>query len=533
MTNKSTAYINGKIFTSDDSCLYADAMITEKGRIVWIGKAEDMPQGEYERIDLRGKRVLPGFVDAHMHPVMLADYSKKISALPPKVNSIEDLAAEIRNVRGKQGAGQWIEGWGYDEGKLSEGRSPNRYDLDRGCSDSPVSIIRTCGHIRCVNSKALELAGITKDTPDPQGGQIDRDENGEPTGILRENARNLVLPFMPNLTFEQTVDQLTDLGELLLSQGITAITDMGLLENGDTFDYYIGAVKKGFKQKVGVYYMWDYFMDDDTFSIPKERFDKDRQIRAAGLKTIGDGSVSGRTAWMNHPYLGTEDNYGISVCSDEVIETAVQFCKKNRCQLAMHAMGGKAIDRMVDRIYGEEKWTDDETPHLRMEHITEPSSEAIRKAAEKGFGFATQPIFLYSEIESYLKNLGPERTKKTYPVRSMLDAGVLLCFSTDAPATSWAVPSDPFPCIKCGVTRRAYDGTDCGQEQRVDMETAVKLYTRNAAKVGGFKEIGQLRPGFWADFIVLSEDVFSSAEDVLDRVCVEETYIAGEKVYER
>ena len=112
MTNKSTAYINGKIFTSDDSCLYADAMITEKGRIVWIGKAEDMPQGEYERIDLRGKRVLPGFVDAHMHPVMLADYSKKISALPPKVNSIEDLAAEIRNVRGKQGAGQWIEGWG-------------------------------------------------------------------------------------------------------------------------------------------------------------------------------------------------------------------------------------------------------------------------------------------------------------------------------------------------------------------------------------------------------------------------------------
>ena len=187
--NRKTAYINGKIFTSDRENLHAEAMTVENGRITWVGAQADLPAGPYdETVDLQGRRVLPGFVDAHEHPVMLADFSKKISSLPPKVNSIEELKQAIRDVREQQGPGKWIEGWGYDEGKLAEKRSPTRYDLDEGCSDSPVSIIRTCGHIRCVNSKALEMAGINKDTPDPQGGQIDRDENGEPTRIPYDRA---------------------------------------------------------------------------------------------------------------------------------------------------------------------------------------------------------------------------------------------------------------------------------------------------------------------------------------------------------
>lgn len=531
--NKKTVYVNGMIFTSDDHNLYADAMAVDNGIITWVGKEIEMPADYSEKVDLKGKRVLPGFVDAHMHPIMLADYSKKISALPPNVNSLTDLAARIREVRDQQAAGEWIEGWGYDEGKLAEKRSPNRYDLDEGCSDAPVSIIRTCGHIRCVNSKALELAGITKDTPDPQGGKIDRDENGEPTGVLRENARNLVTPYMPDLTFDQTIEQLLDLGNLLSSQGVTSISDMGLLDSNDPYVYYMKAVDKGFKQKVSIYYMWDNFMGDDSFKITKEQFNKDQQIHSAGLKIIGDGSVSGRTAWMNTPYLGTADDYGISVCSDEVMETAIAFCKENRCQLSMHAMGGKTIDRIVDRAYIEDKWTDDDTPHLRLEHVTEPSDAAIAKTVEKGFGFATQPIFLYCEIESYLTNLGPERTKTTYPVKKMLDAGVNLCFSTDAPATSWAVPSDPFPCIKAAVTRKAYDGTDCGQDQKVDIETAIKLYTKSSAKVSGLKGVGELKPGYQADFIVLSEDILTVSPEEIDKVNVEETYISGEKIYER
>ena len=201
-------FINGKIFTSDESCPYADSMVTEGGRIVWIGEKDSMPQEYAEMIaahpctengsspvtDLKNRRAIPGFVDAHMHPVMLADFRKKITAMPPEINSIEDLTAAIKERREHQAPGEWIEGWGYDEQGLLEKRSPTRYDLDRGCSDSPVSIMRTCAHIRCVNSMALKMAGIDRNTPDPPGGEIERDENGEPTGVLKENARNLNPP---------------------------------------------------------------------------------------------------------------------------------------------------------------------------------------------------------------------------------------------------------------------------------------------------------------------------------------------------
>lgn len=532
--NQKIAYINGKIFTSDRENLYAEAMTVEGGRIAWVGAQADMPSGPYdETVDLQGHRVIPGFVDAHEHPVMLADFSKKISSLPPEVNSIEDLKQAIRNVRESQEPGKWIEGWGYDEGKLAERRAPTRYDLDEGCSDSPVSIIRTCGHIRCVNSKALEMAGISKDTPDPQGGQIDRDENGEPTGVLRESARNLVTPLIPETTEEQKVNLVVDLGKLLASQGITATCDMGNLDSSDSYDTYMEAVKKGFCQKVGIYYMWEYYADNPDFQISQERFDRSNQIFVAGLKLIGDGSVSGRTAWMNEPYLGTADNYGLSVCSDELMECAITYCKEHRCQLSMHCMGGHAIDRIVDRVYAEDKWTDGDVPHLRMEHWTEPSERAIQRSAEKGLAVATQPVFLYAEIESYLANLGVERMQGTYPIQAMLKAGVPFCFSTDAPATSWAVPSNPFPCLKGGVTRTAWDGTDCGTANRVDIETALQLYTREGARVAGIPEIGQLKAGYHADFAVLSDDIFAIDPMKLDQVFVTATYVDGEKIYEK
>src|SRR5699024_3093540 len=168
-----------------------------------------------------------------MHPVMLADFRKKITIMPPEINSIEELVSAIQKKRSQQPAGAWIQGWGYDEQGFAEKRSPNRYDLDRGCSDSPVSIMRTCAHIRCVNSKALELAGINRDTPDPQGGEIERDENGEPTGVLKENASSLMASLLPLEPEEQKVQNLLDLGKLMNSQGITAICDMGNLNSSD------------------------------------------------------------------------------------------------------------------------------------------------------------------------------------------------------------------------------------------------------------------------------------------------------------
>ncbi|MCI7678681.1 MAG: amidohydrolase [Clostridiales bacterium] len=527
------AFVNGKIFTSDTSepgALYAEALLCDGGRILFAGAEKDLPAGEYPRIDLGGRTVIPGFVDAHMHPVMLADFSRQIACLPPKVNSIQELIQEIARVRSEKPEGDWIKGWGYDEGKFAEHRSPNRYDLDKGSSDFPVFLTRSCEHIRCVNSKALELAGITRDTPDPQGGEIERDEHGEPTGVLKENARDLVLPFMPPETKESTVASLIDLGDLLTSQGIVAVTDMGNLHEGGNYEFYEEAVKRGFRQRVSLYYMWDYFMDDPLFDITPELMDRNRQIRIAGLKLIGDGSISGKTAWLSEPYLGTEE-CGFPVYSDESMERALEFCKRTGCQLSVHAMGGRAIDRVIDRVYPEKDWTDGKVPCLRVEHLTEPSDRAVARAAERGFGFASQPIFEYCEIETYKSNMDPERLRHIYPHRTMLDRGVKLCLSTDAPATSWAVPSDPFSNLKSAVTRYACDGTDIGQDERLDIETAMILYTKESAKVSGFAGLGVLKPGYAADFAVLSDDLFTVDPMKIDEVRVEETYIGGERVY--
>lgn len=527
------AFVNGKIFTSDTSepgALYAEALLCDGGRILFAGAEKDLPAGEYPRIDLGGRTVIPGFVDAHMHPVMLADFSRQIACLPPKVNSIQELIQEIARVRSEKPEGGWIKGWGYDEGKFAEHRSPNRYDLDKGSSDFPVFLTRSCEHIRCVNSKALELAGITRDTPDPQGGEIERDEHGEPTGVLKENARDLVLPFMPPETKESTVASLIDLGNLLTSQGIVAVTDMGNLHEGGNYEFYEEAVKRGFRQRVSLYYMWDYFMDDPLFNITPELMDRNRQIRIAGLKLIGDGSISGKTAWLSEPYLGTEE-CGFPVYSDESMERALEFCKRTGCQLSVHAMGGRAIDRVIDRVYPEKDWTDGKVPCLRVEHLTEPSDRAVARAAERGFGFASQPIFEYCEIETYKSNMDPERLRHIYPHRTMLDRGVKLCLSTDAPATSWAVPSDPFSNLKSAVTRYACDGTDIGQDERLGIETAMILYTKESAEVSGFAGLGVLKPGYAADFAVLSDDLFTVDPMKIDEVRVEETYIGGERVY--
>ena len=551
MNESITLYYNGKIFTADDERPSAQAMIVKGRRILWAGDDADADAalaeeaaGPAARVDLGGRRVLPGFIDNHMHPVTQAQFSQQISVLPPAINSIEEMISAIREAReamdegiaASDPASCWIQGWGYNEGKFAEKRSTSRYDLDRGAGDVPVSIVRSCQHIRVVNSKALEICGIDADTPDPVGGEIDRDEQGEPTGILRENARLLVPPFIPEPDARESASMITHLGELLASQGITAIAELGSLDGTDNYELYRESIRQGLKQDIAMYYMWDSVRDDSRFTITKEQMAEGQQLRVCGLKILGDGSVSGHTAWMEEPYPGTDD-YGVSTCTDDLLESAVAFCREHRCQLALHAMGRKTIRRFVDRLAGEEPWTEGDVPYVRLEHVTDPAPETIHKAAEAGIAWSTQPLFVFSEIESYLDNLGHEWTKRCYPVRSILEAGLPLSLSTDAPSTAWAVPYDPILNIRSAVTRRAYDGTDFGQEERIDIRTALRLYTSEAAKMIGLHDLGRIAPGFRASFIVLDEDILkfdqNTPAEEWDRVHVGETYINGECVYKR
>ncbi|MBB6448754.1 hypothetical protein HNR44_000703 [Geomicrobium halophilum] len=523
-------FFNGCIFTANPEQPYANTMVVQEGKIDWIGDQGDLEGISGEWMDLHGRRILPGFIDAHLHPLYLADAEKQISCTPPLVNSIEDLLDQIRKQTEGQENNTWIQGWGYDEGKLREGRAPTRWDLDRSAVDVPVIITRTCGHIVTVNSVALEMVGITKETPNPEGGQIDKDANGEPTGILRENARDLVHDVMPVPTLEESADSLAALSPKLLGHGITAITElMARTEPVDYLDIYGEARDKGLKPRTVLYYKWEDLANSSILN--EENTNNETPLHIGGIKLFSDGSVSGQTAWVNPPYSGGE-NTGIPMTSKETLMTAAKAAKKHRVQLVVHAMGEKAIDLIIDTFAGQKGWLDD-APSIRIEHAAMPTKRAIERAAEMGIAFVPQPIFLFAEIESYHHNLGPERTKQAYPIQSMLETGIKLAFSSDAPATPWADPVNPFVGIKAAVTRKAYDGTDTGQDQRVDVATAIRLYTSAAQQITRVPRVGQLTEGYYADFMVLDQDILNIDVEDIDQVQVEETYMSGEKVYQK
>lgn len=532
--NKSSDIVfeNGKIFTANPEQPYASAMVIREGRIHWIGEQEEAKGWDGERVNLHGRRVLPGLIDAHLHPLYLASSSKQIPCMPPVVGSIEDLIKEVRNAADElQGSESWIEGWGYDEGKLTDRRSPSRWDLDKATQDIPVIITRTCAHIIVVNSKALELAGITKDTKDPVGGKIDRDADGEPTGVLRENAKELIQKVMPVTTVEDEINSLVELSPKLFSYGITAITDlMAKTKPADYLSLYNDATVKGMKQRSVLYYIWEDIKNDPILDTNKTNREHANHI--GGIKLFSDGSVSGQTAWVNPSFEGEDENYGIQMTTEEELLSAGEAAEKNNIQLVVHAMGEQAIDLIVNTFYGKKGWITD-GPSIRIEHAAMPSKQALQRASEMGIAFVPQPIFLYAEIESYLNNLGTERTKQTYPIQSMLEAGIKVAFSSDAPATAWVEPVNPFVGLMAAVTRIAYDGTDVGQEQRVDVETAITLYTRAAQEITRIPEVGQLTPGYHADFIVLDQDILTISPDQIGDTRVEETYMAGQLVYQK
>lgn len=521
----------GKFFTADEQNPYCSVIGVKDGRISYTGDTVPDNCGNCRIVDLDGRRVIPGIIDNHIHPRYLADALEQIACLPPAINSIEELKAEIKKRAESQPKGTWIVGWGYSEDAFDEKRSPNRYDLDEVAPDHPVILYRMCFHIVAVNSKTLEIAGIDENTPDEEGSVIERDENGVPTGILKEKIR-FELENYREVSPEEIQRRLLNLSDFLLSQGITAIADSsGDLEPVNCFDMYNNVRKLGFKQRIGIYYVWED-LKKSGIEIADSQKDLSQDIFIAGVKLIGDGSLSGRTAWSDKPYLDDSENYGLPTASENDYIEAADFARKNNLQLKCHAMGERTIERIASIFEGNASWLDDGRPSVRIEHSAMPLEDSLNKIAKSGIAMTVQPLFVFAEIDNYITALGHERTKATYPVVTMLDKGILTAFSSDAPATLWPAPSDPFMGMQSAVTRVARDGTDVGQNEKVDIETALNLYTRESQKIMGFRDIGILKEGCHADFVVLDRDITEIDSFDIGNTKVSQVYMDGELVFE-
>lgn len=516
-------FVNGKIFTGENETAFTDSITVDDGKIVAIGE-----KGRGEIIDLQGQTVLPGLIDNHTHPKYIADALHGAACTPPLVNSISEMQEALRHTpEYGQGPDVWIEGWGFDESKLAEHRSPTRDDLDQVSTTQPIFLYRSDCHSSVGNSRALELAGIDENTPDPAGGKIEKDASGRPTGFMREVAASqLLIRAKSALSYENDVANLVKSSSHYLENGLVAIGEMmGRLHPYATLSLYQDAYKQGFKPKSAIYYV------ADEVAGPLE-IEKSDRLRVAGLKVFMDGSISGETALMKDAFPSGKK--GVALTSEDRLREIIAYARENKLQVAVHAMGDAAIQRVIDVCQDLDPWLEGQ-PSVRIEHASLLSDSMLKEltGAKVGLAVSTQPIFFFAEEDSYRHFLSADQLKMAYRIKSLDKENILFSLSSDAPCTPWAEPDSPFYGIYAAVTRHTAAGGFINEDEGIPVARAILAYTRDAAKMGGFVNNGTLTPGKDADFVILDRDIFSRKAEDLAKVKPASTWIGGEKVWSK
>ncbi|MDF3312841.1 amidohydrolase [Rhodococcus sp. T2V] len=526
---------HGKVFTGRGENDFATAFRIDEGRFTWVGDAEDI-EGE-DAVDLAGRVVLPGFLDVHTHPSMMASLIEFVSLLPPEVLSVGAVQDALRSHPAYgSGPGSWILGFGFDEMWFTdEKRKPTVHDLDTVSRTQPILIRRCDGHTVVCNSVALALAGIDDDTPDPDGAIIHRDADGRLTGALSELAAiNLVDSLIPRPSLAEQAQRLASLNEHFLSRGIVGVDDLyATFDHKDPLAMYRTAASEGFVPQSGLYLGWTDLVDGANGGEVADLTDEQRtgRIRVAGVKLLMDGAFSDRHAWLEDPYPDS-CSHGSRVVSDEELLRAVAWSRRNHVQVAVHAMGDRAINQVISLLEDQEPWMG-ELPSVRIDHASLFTPQMIDRieTARMSFGVISHTIFYFAEYESYKQNLSAEQLPHAYPIRSFYEKATHAALASDSPATSWADADNVFISIRAAVDRRSHNGGDLGQDQAITVPQAVLLYTGRASTVAPFESLGTIAPGAEGTFVVLDRDLFTIPTAEIGDVTVAETWVAGEQVW--
>lgn len=528
-------FYNAKAFTATDESHFASAFRIDPatGKFAWVGDTADLSPTELDSrdaVDLGGKVVLPGLLDVHTHPALLAMLADAVPVMPPEVVSLEGLLAALRTDKGKES--DWLEAYGFDESFFPEGRKPNRHDLDSVSSTRPILVRRCDGHTAVCNSVALKLAGITKDTEDPHGARFERNEDGEPNGVLTEVAAvQAVARCRPDPSFDDMVVKVASLDKRFLERGIVALCDLfATFVDSPLKLFREAAARYSLRSQMGLYLGWE----GGWHPLPTDLTEEDRvgRIRVTGIKVFLDGAYSNRTAWTEDAYPGTSCNHGISTLTTDDLKRAGDWARRNKVQLAVHAMGDRALNTVMDLFGNDEPWMTG-LPSIRLEHCTLFTPEMIERitSCKMTFAIVSHTIFFFAEYNNYDNNLSASQFKVAYPIRSFYEKVPITALASDCPATAWADADNIFISVKAAVTRRAYNGKDIGQAEAITVPQALLLYTSRAAAVAPLGNVGKIAEGFEGSFVVLDRDVFEVAADEIDRVKVNETWIAGQLVY--
>ena len=530
----SQLYVNGKVFTGRGEDDFATAFRITDGDFDWIGTTDEAAaQRADSTTDLQGRTVVPGFLDVHTHPAFMATLVDAVLCFPPEVTSLADLLDTLRSHPNLgRGDESWIEGFGYDESKYPEGRGPTADDLDEISSTQPILVHRCDGHSAVCNRRALELAGISSQTPDPAGAHYGRDAAGELNGMLIEtNATDSVARALPSSDTDQQAANLAGLNGHFAERGIVAVADLLATMVPAPLRTFRNAEKLGLRQQCALFYGWSSVADDNISDLTDD--ERSGRMKIAGLKLFMDGAYSNRTAWTEEPYPDSHD-HGMHTLADDELRAAVAWARRNRIQVAVHAMGDRALNHVLDMFADEEPWMG-ELPSIRLDHATLFSGGMIDRmnAARMSFAVVSHSIFLFAEYDSYERNLSAQQFEIAYPIRSFYEHLPFTALSSDTPATAWADADNVFTSIKAAVLRQAYNGADIGQAEAVTVSQALLLYTGRARQVVPLDRVGLIEKGYEGSFVVLDRDIFDIPPQEIDQVTVAETWIQGEQVFAR
>ncbi len=537
-------FVHGNVYTgvpanSPFASIEREEAIAVRGdRILAVGKTLELQKfkgPQTQVVDLDGHFVMPGFNDAHLH---LADAGvTKLSLDLTGVKSLDELRERLAKKVEQSGPTEWIVGAGWDETLWPVKAVPVRWDLDEVSGDHPVFLMRIDGHIAVANTRALQLASINLASRDPMGGHIDRNENGEPTGILRETAKDAVLDVMPKPNHDQRRQGLELALADLAEHGITSAQDYSPL--WENFEIYEEMEKEG-KLTVRIT-EWLPF-DDSLDELNQKRNShplSDLMLHTGMLKAFMDGSLGSRTAAMLEPYADDPKNSGIPRYDPAKLNDMAKERVLAGFQLGFHAIGDKGVQMALDAFAEAEKAARDahvkgaagtDEFRLRVEHAQVTTPQQIVRFAQLKAVASMQPSHLLTDMRWAQDRLGAKRAATSYAWLAFLNRNVPLAFGTDYPVE----PVTPFRGLYAAVTRKSEDGKqEYFPEQRLTMDQAIHAYTVGSAYAQfEEKEKGKIVEGMLADFVVLDRDITVMSPEKLLGAKVLRTVVGGKTVYE-
>ena len=519
-----TLWHNGTLYTMDYEGDRVDALLTENGKIVSVGTYEELKSRADKEINLEGAVLYPGFVDSHMH--MIGHGEKLLSLDLSKAGSAVEMMDMLRGAHQALGEDEWFIGEGWNENNFADKRIVTRHELDK-VTDSPMVLKRTCRHAVLANSKALELAGITKDTPNPVDGDIVRDEHGEPTGYLHEGAQEMVLSLIAQPTEESLTRALQKSVDDLLSLGLTGAVTDDLGYYGDyanplqAFKNVIGEQKKFRAHLLRRSPVFEQLMEEKaTYNEP--------WIEPGAMKFFIDGALGGKTALLSKPYSDTPETTGMAVQTDEEIDRLVALARKYGEAIAVHVIGDAAVEKALDAI---EKYPAPEGKRDRLIHVNVLRDDLVDRMEKLPVVLDLQPIFVSSDFPWVMDRLGEERLDWAYAWKKLLGRGFICGGGSDAPIEE----ADPLLGIYAATTRRKPGEQHEGYlpTEKLSRFEAVGLFTTgSAATIGKADVSGKLAKGFDADFTILDRDLFEVEAEQIISAKVIMTVVAGEIGYE-